>query len=62
MAESAFRQSMILSGGSIAIFWSNGLVAGICALAIFVLFWPQISAGLSRFMTARAARQNSPGE
>jgi putative tricarboxylic transport membrane protein len=62
MAESAFRQSMILSGGSLAIFWSNGLVASICGLAIFVLFWPQISGGIARLMTARAAKQNSPGE
>jgi len=48
MAESAFRQSMILSQGNIAIFWSNGLVASIAGLAIFVLFWPLISKALKR--------------
>lgn len=62
MLESAFRQSMILSGGSLSIFWSNGLVASITALAIFVLFWPQISAGIARLVSGRAAKQNSPGE
>jgi len=43
MAESAFRQSMILSQGSVSIFWSNWLVGSICALAVFVLFWPLIA-------------------
>ncbi len=43
MAESAFRQSMILSQGSVSIFWSNPLVGSICGLALFVLFWPLIS-------------------
>ncbi|MGH6621732.1 MAG: tripartite tricarboxylate transporter permease, partial [Alphaproteobacteria bacterium] len=62
MAESAFRQSMILSGGSLSIFWSNGLVGSITALAIFVLFWPQISAGIARLVSGRAAKQNSPGD
>ncbi|MPY75431.1 MAG: tripartite tricarboxylate transporter permease [Alphaproteobacteria bacterium] len=62
MAESAFRQSMILSGGSLSIFWSNGLVSSITALAIFVLFWPQISAGIARLVSGRAAKQNSPGD
>lgn len=61
MAESAFRQSMILSGGSLSIFWSNGLVTSITALAIFVLFWPQISAGIARLMPGRVAKQDSPG-
>lgn len=62
MAESAFRQSMILSGGSLSIFWSNGLVGSITALAIFVLFWPQISAGIARLVAGRIAKQNSPGD
>ncbi|MGH8671727.1 MAG: tripartite tricarboxylate transporter permease [Burkholderiales bacterium] len=43
LAETAFRQSMLLSQGNIAIFWSNGLVAGICGLALVLLFWPLIS-------------------
>ncbi len=40
MAEASFRQAMLLSQGSLAIFWSNGLVGGIFALAIAMLLWP----------------------
>lgn len=43
MAESSFRQSMLLSGGNISIFWSNALVASIMGLAMIMLFWPLIS-------------------
>ena len=48
MAESAFRQSMILSQGNVSIFWSNGLVSSIMALSIFILFWPLISAAIAK--------------
>ena len=30
------------SGGSVGIFWSNGLVGAITTLAITLLFWPVI--------------------
>ncbi len=43
MAESSFRQSMLLSGGSISIFWANGLVASIITLALGLLYWPLMS-------------------
>ena len=43
MAETAFRQSMLLSKGSLAIFWSNPLVGSIVALALVLLAWPLIS-------------------
>ena len=43
MAESSFRQSMLLSNGSVSIFWSNALVASIMGLAMLMLFWPLIS-------------------
>jgi len=43
MAETAFRQSMLLSAGSLAIFWSNGLVGSIVTLALVILCWPLIS-------------------
>jgi putative tricarboxylic transport membrane protein len=46
MAESSFRQSMLLSDGSVTIFWSNPLVASIMGLAMLMLFWPLISRGL----------------
>jgi putative tricarboxylic transport membrane protein len=42
MAESSFRQAMLLSQGSLAIFWSNGLVGGIAGLAILLLLWPLV--------------------
>ncbi len=48
-AEEAFRQSLLASQGSISIFWSNALVGSIMLLGIIALFWPMISAGLSRF-------------
>jgi putative tricarboxylic transport membrane protein len=40
MAESSFRQSMLLSQGSLSIFWSNPLVGSIAGLAITMLLWP----------------------
>ena len=42
MAETAFRQSMLLSGGSVGIFWSNGLVGSIVTLALVILSWPLV--------------------
>jgi putative tricarboxylic transport membrane protein len=48
MAESSFRQAMLLSGGSLTIFWSNGLVGSIVTLALAMLFWPLISLVMSR--------------
>jgi len=48
MAESSFRQSMLLSQGSLSIFWSNWLVGSIVALALLMLFWPLISLLLDR--------------
>jgi len=40
MAESSFRQAMLLSQGSLSIFWANPLVASIAGLAIIMLLWP----------------------
>jgi putative tricarboxylic transport membrane protein len=39
LAESSFRQAMLLSQGSLAIFWANKLVTVICLLAMLMLFW-----------------------
>ena len=39
-AESSFRQAMLLSDGSVSIFWSNGLVGSVSALALVMLLWP----------------------
>jgi putative tricarboxylic transport membrane protein len=40
MAETSFRQAMLLSQGSLSIFWSNGLVGTLFFLAIAMLVWP----------------------
>src|SRR6187549_1202347 len=52
MAETAFRQSMLISGGSVGVFWSNGLVGSIVTLALILLAWPLIS----RLITAMRAK------
>ncbi len=50
-AESNFRQSMLLSQGSLGIFWSNALVGSLTALALMMLVWP-----LWGLLKRRAAR------
>ncbi len=42
-AESAFRQAMLISQGSITVFFSNTLVSSIMGLALLSLFWPLVS-------------------
>lgn len=42
MAESSFRQSMLISSGSIAVFWSNPLCGTIATLGLLLLVWPLI--------------------
>jgi putative tricarboxylic transport membrane protein len=44
MAEAAFRQSMLLSQGSLSIFFSNPLVGSLVTLALMMLIWPALSA------------------
>ena len=53
MAEASFRQAMLLSQGSLAIFWSNPLVASIAGLAVVLLLWPLV--GVARRTRARLA-------
>jgi putative tricarboxylic transport membrane protein len=50
-AEEAFRQSLLGSQGSLAIFWSNGLVGSIMGLGLVALFWPLISDGWAKLRT-----------
>jgi putative tricarboxylic transport membrane protein len=45
-AEDSFRQSMLLSQGSLTILWSNWLVGSITSLALLLLVWPFISRAL----------------
>jgi putative tricarboxylic transport membrane protein len=41
-AEEGFRQSLLLSQGSLSVFWSNALVSTIMALGLIALFWSVI--------------------
>ena len=41
-AEESFRQAMLVSQGSLDIFWSNWLVGSIMTLGMLMLFWPVI--------------------
>jgi putative tricarboxylic transport membrane protein len=42
-AEDSFRQSMLLSQGSVTILWSNWLVGSITTLALVLLLWPLVT-------------------
>jgi putative tricarboxylic transport membrane protein len=42
MAESSFRQSMLISKGSLGVFFETALSGGITALALIMLFWPLV--------------------
>ena len=61
-AEDAFRQSMLLSQGSLGILWSNPLVGTISTIAILFLLWPLAAAFLGwrrAGKSALAARSGS---
>jgi len=47
-AEDAFRQSLIMSKGSMAIFWSNPLVTSLMLLALVLLAWPLVARLINR--------------
>jgi putative tricarboxylic transport membrane protein len=47
-AEAAFRQAMLGSQGDMSIFFSNVLVGSLTGLALFLLFWPFLSAVIAR--------------
>ena len=59
MAETAFRQSMLLSGGSLTVFWSNGLVGSIVTLALVILCWPLISRGMETWKKRTRDSENA---
>jgi putative tricarboxylic transport membrane protein len=50
-AEEAFRQSLLISQGSLGVFWSSGLVATIMTLGLIALFWPFLSNLYGRVLT-----------
>jgi TctA family transporter len=55
-AEDAFRQSMIMHGGSLGAFWSNWLCGSLMTLALLFLAWPLLSAFGARFGTRPTVR------
>ncbi len=57
-AEDAFRQSMLMSGGSLSIFWSNGLVTALMLVGLALLLSPLAFwlVGLAR------GRRDDPGQ
>jgi putative tricarboxylic transport membrane protein len=55
LAESSFRQSMLISQGSLGVFWSKPLVAAIFSLAMILLLWPAISWVWGRIRVAKPA-------
>ncbi len=59
-AEDSFRQSMLLSQGSLGILWSNWLVGSITTLALLLLLWPLLTRGLQSLKSmAGGARGNA---
>jgi TctA family transporter len=47
-AEDAFRQALLGSGGSLAVFYANPLVSTLMTLAFVLLLWPLVSALVAR--------------
>ena len=58
-AEVSFRQAMLGSGGSLSVFWANGLVFGLVAAALALLLWSPVAAGVTRLRGAAAARRTA---
>ncbi|WP_020186474.1 tripartite tricarboxylate transporter permease [Methylopila sp. 73B] len=54
-AEDAFRQSMLMSGGSLGVFFSNPLVGTLTAIALILLAWPIVAMFLGRRRASVAA-------
>jgi putative tricarboxylic transport membrane protein len=58
-AESAFRQSMLMSQGNVGIFWSNWLVGSIMTLGVALICWPVVSWALDRLRRPKPARETA---
>ena len=56
MAETSFRQSMLISQGNFGIFFSNYLVGSITTLALVILLWP-IPKAIMDWMVRRNSRK-----
>ena len=53
-AEDSFRQSMLISQGSLDVFFSNYLVGAITTVAMLLLFWPLIGKFIGKKKAATA--------
>jgi putative tricarboxylic transport membrane protein len=47
-AEASFRQAMLVSQGELGVFFANGLVGSLTALALTLLFWPMLAAAWAK--------------
>ena len=54
-AEDSFRQAILVSQGNLGIFFSNGLVGTITALALLLLLWPAISRLMALVRSGKSA-------
>src|SRR4051812_22346989 len=54
-AEDAFRQSMIMSRGSLSIFWSNGLVTTLMLIGLALALGPVLSTLFGRLTKTKAS-------
>ena len=54
-AEDAFRQSMIMSRGSLSIFWANGLVATLMLIGLALALAPLLSTVFGRLVKLKAS-------
>lgn len=63
-AEDAFRQALLGSGGSLGVFFANGLVTTLVALAMILLFWGPVSdlIGAVRRRSGRAGKAAEAAE
>ena len=41
--EDAFRQAMLLGGGTLGVFWSNWLVGSLTTAALALALWPLVA-------------------
>jgi putative tricarboxylic transport membrane protein len=55
MAEGSFRQAMLLSQGSVTVFWSNWLCGAIMTLGVVMAVWPLITGLLDKRRSSRSA-------
>jgi putative tricarboxylic transport membrane protein len=58
-AEEAFRQAILGSGGSLGVFFSNGLVSSLVFIALVLLLWGPLSDLLAKFRHSPAGTSHA---